>query len=326
MNFEYGVVSMKIGLALGSGGARGLAHIGVIQALEKLDIKIDFISGSSMGALVGAIYASQGSLEPLKSLVEETTWASVAHLFFPTFSKGGLVTGKRVVELLEETIQVRDFADLKIPLAVETTDLHTGTLNTITRGNLIDAVRASISIPLVFTPVPIQDKLLVDGGLLSPVPIQTVRDLGADFVIAVNVLGQGNGWLKTPHLNDHTIPNFIDRNEHNIVSRLLHPERHRNETDSQNKRHNAIFIVAQTVGIGVGKLAQYQIRFEQPDIALSPDTSKINIYDFHRGEEIIGDTFIMAYNQIKRAMSELPINIPITAELDGEGQAAQVKS
>jgi len=311
---------MKVGLALGSGGARGLAHIGVIQALEALDIQVDYIAGSSMGALVGAIYASQQSLEPLKSLVDETTWTSVARLFFPTFSKGGLVTGKRVVELLEETIQARDFSDLKIPLAVDTTDLNTGRLFTITEGNLIEAVRASISIPLIFTPVPWEDKLLVDGGLLSPVPVQTVRSLGADFIISVNVLGQGNGWVKAPNSTTLSEQLKTERDEHNILSRLLHPEHHNDEIDPQTKRHNAIFIVAQTIGIGVGKLAKYQIHYEKPDINLEPDTAQISIYDFHRGDEIIGNAFTLAYNEIKREMSDLRIDLSEVAKHEGNDQ------
>ena len=177
----------KIGLALGSGGAKGLAHIGVIKVLEKNNIPIDFIAGSSMGALVGAIYALNQDIDRLEEIALESTWRTGFSIFDPTL-KGGLVKGKRLENLVRTWI-ARDlnFADLKIPLTVVATDLCTGKEIDIKQGNIIKAVRASLSVPIVFQPVKYKNRLLADGGLSNPLPDDAVRAMGADLVIAVNL-------------------------------------------------------------------------------------------------------------------------------------------
>ena len=176
----------KIGLVLGSGSARGWAHIGILQALEELAIRIDCVAGSSIGALVGAVYASRG-IEQLKEVVVHLDRRQLLSLLDVGLRHAGLIDGKRVADELREQIRQPEIQTLNLPFRAVATDLNTGEEVVLDRGDVIEAVRASISIPGVFTPVARGDRLLVDGGLTNPVPVSLARALGADFVIAVDV-------------------------------------------------------------------------------------------------------------------------------------------
>ena len=177
---------LKIGLALGSGGAKGLAHIGVIKVLEKNNIPIDFIAGSSIGALIGAHYALYKDVKKIEEIATETNWRTIINLFDPTLS-GGLVKGDKIEKLIKSWIRNPDFNDLKIPLTVIATDLITGREINIASGDIIKAIRASLSVPAIFKPVEYDGKLLADGGLSNPLPDDIARQMGADIVIAVNL-------------------------------------------------------------------------------------------------------------------------------------------
>ncbi len=176
----------KIGLALGGGGAKGYAHIGAIKLLEENNIPVDFIAGSSIGALVGALYSFFKKSEKLESLALSNNWHQFFSLIDPSF-KGGLIKGERIEEFISKTIKNSTFEQLKIPLTVIATDFKTARMVELAKGNVASAVRASICFPLLFKPVLRQKKLLWDGGLSSPVPVKTVRKMGADIVIAVNL-------------------------------------------------------------------------------------------------------------------------------------------
>ncbi len=176
----------KIGLALGSGGARGLAHIGVIKELEKSGIKIDYIAGTSIGSIVGGIYASGKSIKEIEKVTLEANWRMVLSMIDPHL-KQGLVGGKKVRKFIEEHIAVEKIEDCKTPFRAVATDLLTGKKEVIKRGKIVNALMASSSIPLFFKPVKRAGKILVDGGLSAPVPACVVREMGADVVIAVNL-------------------------------------------------------------------------------------------------------------------------------------------
>ena len=180
----------KIGLALGSGAARGLAHIGVLKALEEENIPVDMIAGSSMGALVGACFAKGKGVKDFEDIVLETDWKKLLKLADPNLALmlKGFVHGNKVKELLRAIIGDIEFKDLKIPLSVVATDINTGEEIIIKEGSVIEAVRASISMPAIFMPVKLKDKFLVDGGIVNPIPVKVVRGMGADFVIACNVI------------------------------------------------------------------------------------------------------------------------------------------
>ena len=194
------IKKLKIGLALGSGAARGLAHIGVLKALIEEGISIDMIAGSSMGALVGACYARKGEIAGLEELVLKTDWKQLVRLADPNLALlfRGFIHGQKVKELLRAIIGDVEFKDLKIPLAIVATDINTGEELVIKEGSVIEAVRASISIPAIFMPVKFsakggsasggKDRFLIDGGIVNPVPVSIVKDMGATFIIACNVI------------------------------------------------------------------------------------------------------------------------------------------
>lgn len=183
MNEEH---KKKIGLALGSGGLRGLAHIGVIKVLLENKIPIDFISGSSAGALVGSYLSVFGEVNSLEKYILENTNDFLLMLFDFSLS-GGFISGKKIDLFLEKILNGSDFSQTKIPFYVAATDLISGKSIIYSSGKLAPAVHGSMSVPLVFKPVSYQDKLLVDGGLSEPVPVEILKKMGADSVIAVNL-------------------------------------------------------------------------------------------------------------------------------------------
>jgi len=178
----------KIGLALGGGAARGLAHVGVLEVLEREGIPVDMIAGTSAGAAVGALYAQGKSAARIKELALDTGWRRLVSLIDLALPKSGFIEGTKIKNLLKSFMGDISFSELKIPLSCVATDIHSGEEVVINDGSVLEAVRASISIPVIFTAVRWRDRYLVDGGLVNPVPVSTVRDMGAELVIAVNVI------------------------------------------------------------------------------------------------------------------------------------------
>ncbi len=178
----------KVGLALGSGGARGIAHIGVLEVLEELGIPINFIAGTSIGSVVGALYAAGVPLKELKDYSLSLNKKKAMSLFEPALNFNGIFSGRKIVLILKELgLDDISFSDLKIPFSAVATDLNTGKEVIINKGSVAMAVRASSAIPLVFAPVIYRDYYLVDGGVIDPVPVEVVKRMGADLVIAVRL-------------------------------------------------------------------------------------------------------------------------------------------
>jgi len=180
----------KIGLALSGGGARGLAHIGVLKVLEEAHVPIDYISSTSMGSIIGAGYAYGISPAEL-----ETTALRFSHIrqmvrmVDLAGGRRGLLAGKNVKSFLSEILGAEtQFSDLRIPLAICSVDLDKGTEQVFTKGNVLDAVMASIAVPGIFTPQVVDEHNLVDGGVMNNLPVDHLRALGAEFVIAVDVM------------------------------------------------------------------------------------------------------------------------------------------
>jgi NTE family protein len=233
----------KIGLALGGGGARGLAHIGVIRALEQLHIPIDYVAGTSMGSIVGGLYACGYTPDDMEALIKSINWATLfqdaperrdqsfrqkeddfEHLipfeFGINLKKGGLVlppgliAGSKLGFVLENATlpcsSVTDFSQLRIPFRAVATDIQTGQPYVMGSGNLARVIRASMAIPAIFTPVEIDGHLLVDGGEAENLPVQTVKAMGADIVIAVNVGSSGKESFAKPQNVGQMIGRLID--------------------------------------------------------------------------------------------------------------------
>jgi NTE family protein len=180
-----------IGLALGGGFARGIAHIGVLKVLEEEGIPIRMVAGTSVGALMGAAYCSGLTVAELEELAHRVRFTTFARW---TLSRYGFVTNDRMVAFLTRTLKVQTFEELRIPLGVTATDFKTGEGAVFSSGSIIDPVRASCAYPGMFLPVEISGRWLVDGMLSHPVPTQPLRGMGADRVLAVHLKGQ---WSKT---------------------------------------------------------------------------------------------------------------------------------
>ena len=178
---------MKIGLALGGGGARGIAHLGVWQRLQELGVPVHCVAGTSIGAIAGAIIAA-GRVDAALAWCAEPDWKKLPKLVFGNrLSSKALMQGRRVEELLAKLIGAREFCNLALPCAAVATDLDSGEAVTMREGDVLSAVRASMSIPGIFRPVDRQGRVLVDGQLVEPVPVAACREMGAEKVIAVDI-------------------------------------------------------------------------------------------------------------------------------------------
>ncbi len=292
---NQGGQNFKVGVALSGGAAKGLAHIGVLKALEEAGIRIDYIAGSSMGALIGAAYASGIPIDTLEKIAVNTDWKTAAKLFVPGFSTSGLINGKKAKEFLYTFYGDKKIEDLPIPFAVTATDISTGKLFIINRGSLLEAVRASISIPIVFTPVKYKETFLVDGGVVNPVPIDVVREMGADYVIAVLVILAGLSSEEKEYIEiinpdrEKEKLTTLENISHQIAEYLNKAEDKAKDTkpDEKSEPPKIAQISQNILRIAQDVIAQLQIKLYKPDLVIEPDTRNINLYEFYRGKDTI---------------------------------------
>lgn len=181
-------MSKKLGFALGSGGARGVAHVGFLQAMDEAGIKPDYISGCSMGSVVGGCYASGLSAAEIKEVVLNLKARDILDISPALVTKMSILRSKKMRDLLVSYLGNKKLEELEIPFRCVATELYSGKLHTFKKGNAADAIQASSTMPAVFRPVKIGNKMFVDGGCLCRVPIKAVKDMGADVVVAVDVL------------------------------------------------------------------------------------------------------------------------------------------
>jgi len=248
----------KVGLALGSGAARGLAHVGVLEVLQKENIPVDMIAGTSAGAAVGALYARGIDISQIKSLALDLSRKKLFPLVDPSLPKTGLIKGRKIKNLITQSIGGNiQFSDLKIPFACVATDIETGEEIVIDRGSVPEAIRASISIPGIFTPVEKDERYLVDGGLVNPVPVNILKRMGANLVIAVNV---------TPGVTGRTQQENKDRAE-------------------DSREPNIIKVLMQSIHIATYSLVRASL--EDADIVIEPEIAHLGSAEFHHAEEFI---------------------------------------
>lgn len=174
----------KIGLALGGGAVLGAAHIGVLKALEEFNIKVSYVSGTSIGAFVGCLYAFGKSWEEINEIAKDLRWLDISSL---SLSKFGLLSNEKLGNLIIEHIGEQQIENAQIPFSAVCTNAVNGQKETITKGPVHTAVRASTCIPGIFKPITFMDKMLIDGGIVENVPILTVKDMGAEYIIAVDL-------------------------------------------------------------------------------------------------------------------------------------------
>ncbi|BAL80830.1 patatin-like phospholipase family protein [Caldisericum exile] len=211
---------MRIGLALGSGGPKGLAHIGIIKVLLNEGILPSIITGSSIGALIGGAYAKLGDIEEVEKIAKSYDMKTVLTVLFDPTLKMGLVRGKKVVDFIEKNIGDAEISTLVPKFFPVATNFNNGEPYVFERGSLVTGIRASISVPIFFEPVRHNGLLLMDGGLSQQVPVRTAKEKGADFVIAVNLYGKlsETPYRKISRVNFYRIfSNSIDILQYNLA-------------------------------------------------------------------------------------------------------------
>jgi NTE family protein len=248
----------RVGLALGGGAARGLAHVGVLRVLQKEGIPIDMIAGTSSGAVAGSAYALSLDTARITREVLDGRWQKTAPLLDPTFPTNGLIRGKKIRDLFADYLGSNTrFEDLKIPFACVATDIDTGEEVVIDSGLVADALRATISIPGIFRVAKYEGRYLVDGGLTTPVPVHVVRDMGADFIIAVNV-------------------------NPDVANRMSRANKRR---AAARKTPNIIQVMLQSVYITSYALARGAL--EEADVVIEPDLGNIGAGEFRKVRQLI---------------------------------------
>ncbi len=278
----------RIGLALGSGSARGWAHIGAIRALEERGVKPDIVCGTSVGALVGACYAA-GELEKLESWVTSLAWTTVLRLMDLTW-RGGLIRGNRLFSLFRSTFEDRDLAQLPVIFGAVATELASGREVWLRDGKVLDAVRASCAMPGLFTPAIRAGTLVVDGGLVNPVPVSMCRALGADLVIAVDLswgkLGPYRQRLRGKELEAVVAPREVPGWVGKLRTGWL--QKQSKAAADEAVTVPSIFEVFTTaLDIVEMKIARSRLAGEPADVLITPLLPDFATMDFHRAKEAI---------------------------------------
>ena len=283
----------RIGLVLGGGAARGWAHIGAIRALHDAGIKPDVVCGTSIGALVGAVYAN-GDLDWLEEWVSKLTCQTVVRLLDLRFS-GGLLGGRKVIQIFADKFAGRSIAQLNMPFAAVATELDSGRESWLQDGSVVDAVRASIAIPGIFTPVYHNGVWLVDGGLSNPVPVSVARGMRADCVIAVDLNNDilngrdfGGAAVDTPALDPDAPPPVALRRNGKPWPRWLAPAEGRASDDVRvapapsARVPSMLSSIAQSIDIMQVRISRSRLAGEPADILIQPRLGGMGIFDFHR--------------------------------------------
>lgn len=268
----------RVGYALGGGGARGLSHIGVLKVLEEHGIYPEVIAGTSIGALVGVLYAGGLSAAEIEKEALRVSWRRMALLVDPTLPLYGLVQGKRVTSLLKSILGDLNFPDLKLQFASVATDIESGEQVVLASGSVLDAVRASFSVPGIFTPVRVGGRYLVDGGLVNEVPVSVCHQMGAEYVIGVNVIPDPSGMLERPWSERR----WARRKKANAASAQLQERRSK---ASQKRRPSLVKILSQSLIIPGHRIAMENL--SAADLAVSPAVGGIGFFDFDRAAEAI---------------------------------------
>lgn len=286
----------KIGLALGSGSARGWAHIGVIEALIDSGLEIQYVAGTSMGALVGAVFAS-GKLDRLKEIVLQLDWRQILSFVDITLPRSGLIDGKKVSSFIRRYVHIEDINCLPVKFSAVSTNLNTGQEVVISEGDIIEAVRASISVPGIFTPVIKDNAVLVDGGLVNPVPVNVVRDMGAEFVIAVNLnhdIIEKKGYSNS---QSNSRKSIVENNKvKNLALKALNEKFEKIEVPvlkqikkwiSKEPVPNIFEILLSAINIMEAQITTSRLKINPPDILIHPRLGHIRFLEFNRAEEAI---------------------------------------
>lgn len=300
----------KIGLALGSGASRGWAHIGVIRTLESWGIYPDVIAGCSIGSLVGGAVAS-GKLQELEVWASSLTGTQVNRFFDLNFERsGGPIKGQRLIQILKKLGFECSIEEMPIPFCAIATDLRSGKEVQITKGSFMSALRASGSIPGFLTPVQLDGRWLVDGGVVSPLPVTACRELGADLVIAVNLNAgvlEASDWKSTNRYASlltsiyEKSKSFIPESYATLVDSLFDAK-----PASKGDRNPRYFeVIYSMTSIMQEQILKLQLQLDPPEIQLNPNLSHLHLFDFDKAGEAIHEGVRCTLQQKKNILETL---------------------
>ena len=283
----------NVALVLSSGGARGCAHIGAIKALEQNGFNITSIAGTSMGALVGGIYAT-GQLQLFEDWVSSLDMMEVLKLTDFSISKKGLVKGEKVINKIRQIVPERNIEDLAIPFCAVATDIIQGTETVFTEGDLYEAIRASISIPTVFQPLQLNDHYYVDGGLTNPIPVNRVKRFDDDLLVVVDVSAP------IPY-QKKMIESIQPANNKYSEKIELIKAKFNSLIPSQKKSENIeIFNLSnRSIGTMMRKISELTLEKHQVDLLISISKESFSTYDFYKAKEIIKEGEEVTLNALK---------------------------
>ena len=278
-----------ITLVLSGGGARGIAHIGVIEELVKLNVNIASISGTSMGALIGGIYAV-GKLEEFKQWMLKVNRTKIFKLIDFSFSTQGLVKGERIFNEIKEFITDVNIEDLPIKYTATAFDIANGREVVFDRGSLYNAIRASISIPTIFTPLTLGDSVFIDGGVVNNIPINTAKRVQNDIVIAVNV----NAGIS------HNVVYFSE------IEQLIKQDKGTNKTSHRiNKNINYFFLVNNSLVTMTNHISNLILEKNPPDVLVEIPRNGAGIFEFYNAKTIINSGKEHFINSIPEIQSKI---------------------
>ncbi len=282
-----------IGLALGSGSARGWAHIGVIQALSEAGVPIHYVAGSSIGALVGGVFCA-GQLDALAREVRSLDWRRLASMLDIALPRSGLLAGEKITAIIRHLIGECTLSTLPIPFWAVATSLRTGKEVWLRQGSMVEAIRASMSVPGIFTPVRQGSQWLVDGGLANPVPVSVCRAMGADIVIAVNLNADillrpdksqasqetGTAWTRERR-PQHTFRYYWQQRGKQFRQFLPLPKQAKEPSLS-------IFeVLLYSLQVMQDRITRHRLAADPPDFLIAPAVRHIQLLEFHRADEAI---------------------------------------
>jgi NTE family protein len=308
------MAGVKIGLALGGGAARGWAHIGVVKALHDAGIRPDIIAGTSIGAVVGGCYAA-GRLDQLEGFARELTPRRIFGYMDFNLAGTGLLNGQRLCERLDRHLGDQLIEDLGTRFTAVATEVGTGHEHWLSRGRMVDAVRASYALPGIFKPVRVGGRWLFDGALVNPIPVSVCRALGARYVIAVNlnfdVLGRGS----VVPVSNMDYDEDEDAEQNNIAELEASAKGMRGLLQRQifgrgDGAPGFSTVMVDAFNIVQDRIARSRLAGDPPDAMISPRLQDIGLFDFHRADELISRGALAVERQLEDIVREIDVRAP----------------
>ena len=288
----------NISLVLGSGGARGLAHIGAIRSLQEQGYNIRYVSGSSIGALVGGIYAA-GQLDEYSRWVQALRRTDIVQLLDFGWGGSGLFKGERIIAVLRELIGEHAIEELPIGYTAVATDLHRQREVWLNRGDLFAAIRASIAIPLVFAPATLNDRLLVDGGVVNPLPIAPTLNDETDLIVAIDVNGSDEGSRElieeSPRSNAPEGRDSMTRSITRFIENIWP------STEEQRQEHGMLDVAMEAMDVMQVAIARHNLSAYSPDVTVQIPRNVARFFEFDRANELIE----FGYERTEAALKKL---------------------